>query len=103
MRIFLLIVSATAAVAQAGCKSTEERRAAIELERDQQCRSYGAQPGTEIYVNCRLQLEQIAVAQTQAAAIQSANARATQQQIQNAFTRNRPVTCSTFGNTTTCN
>ncbi|MBR1170556.1 hypothetical protein [Bradyrhizobium liaoningense] len=47
--LFLLLLS--------GCMSKEERMAAANAKDDQQCLSYGAQKGTDAYVNCRAQLE----------------------------------------------
>ena len=38
----------------AGCVTTEDRMVAA----DRQCRSYGAQPGSQAYVQCRLQIDQ---------------------------------------------
>jgi len=35
-----------------------EERSIKESADDQKCRSYGAKPGTDTYVNCRAQLEQ---------------------------------------------
>lgn len=40
-----------------GCMSKEERMAAANAKDDQHCLSYGAQKGTDAYVNCRAQLE----------------------------------------------
>jgi hypothetical protein len=37
-----------------GCQTTEERLAAD----DKQCQTYGVQPGSPGYVQCRLQLDQ---------------------------------------------
>lgn len=40
-----------------GCLGEEERIAAANAKDDQQCLAYGAQKGTDAYVNCRAQLE----------------------------------------------
>lgn len=48
---FLLLLLLT------GCLGEEERIAAANAKDDQQCLSYGAQKGTDAYVNCRAQLE----------------------------------------------
>ncbi len=37
----------------AGCQTTEERIAAD----DSQCRSYGVQPGSQAYVQCRMNID----------------------------------------------
>jgi hypothetical protein len=50
------------ALALAGCESQTElnqRAAALEAQQDSTCRSWGAQPGTEAYTNCRVQLAQM--------------------------------------------
>nr|AWM07617.1 hypothetical protein CIT39_14965 [Bradyrhizobium symbiodeficiens] len=47
--LFLLLLT--------GCLGEEERLAAESAKDDQQCLSYGAQKGTDAYVNCRAQLE----------------------------------------------
>lgn len=47
-------------IALGGCVTAQERaqqaRAQFDAIDDQQCRSYGAQPGSDVYVNCRTQL-----------------------------------------------
>jgi hypothetical protein len=75
------------ALALAGCTSPQERarRAAImqaELDQadNQKCTSWGAKPGTDAYIKCRLELTTsrqhavatVAAAQTQARAIENA-------------------------------
>ncbi|RTE92753.1 hypothetical protein D6B98_14820 [Bradyrhizobium sp. LVM 105] len=47
--LFLLLLT--------GCLGEEERLAAENAKDDQQCLTYGAQKGTDAYVNCRAQLE----------------------------------------------
>lgn len=47
--VFLLLLT--------GCLGEEERLAAANAKDDQQCLSYGAQKGSDAYVNCRAQLE----------------------------------------------
>lgn len=49
-----------------GCMSTQERQAIREAEHDLKCREIGAQPGSDAYVNCRLQMLQMTAAQDQA-------------------------------------
>jgi hypothetical protein len=46
------------ALTLAGCVSAEERAAAISKSDDDQCRSYGAEPGTDRYTKCRMKLNQ---------------------------------------------
>jgi hypothetical protein len=60
-----------------GCVSAEKReaearaqRARIATEEDAQCRSYGAQPGTQPYFQCRLTLHQQRTALAAAAQMQ---------------------------------
>jgi hypothetical protein len=80
-----LLIICVGALTLSGCitaESSHERweqlQAQIATREDQQCRSYGAQAGSAVYVNCRSQL---------AAARMSAPG---------------PVTCTRLGNTTTC-
>ena len=42
------------ALALAGCASSEERKAKWAAEDDSTCQSYGAKPGTDAYVQCRM-------------------------------------------------
>lgn len=44
--------------ALASCASVEEQRAAQVAADDQQCRSYGAVPGTAAYIQCRTTKDQ---------------------------------------------
>lgn len=53
MRVGLVIV---AALALGGCKSAVERQAAKTAEADGFCAGIGARPGSDAYVQCRLQL-----------------------------------------------
>jgi hypothetical protein len=50
---------AAAALALAGCQTIEERRTQIASEDDAACRSYGARPGSAVYVQCRTNLSQV--------------------------------------------
>jgi hypothetical protein len=50
---------AAAALTLAGCQTIEERRAQIASEDDAACRSYGARPGSAVYVQCRTDLRQM--------------------------------------------
>jgi outer membrane biogenesis lipoprotein LolB len=58
MRIVLVVVALTAL---AGCADQAQQRqqaqaqaAAIAANEDTQCRSYGAQPGSPAYIQCRM-------------------------------------------------
>lgn len=42
----------------AGCQ-TAEMKAAEQAANDQTCQSYGAKPGADVYIQCRLQMEQM--------------------------------------------
>ena len=42
----------------AGCQ-TAEMKAAEQAANDQTCRSFGARPGSDIYIQCRLQMSQM--------------------------------------------
>ena len=97
-----------------GCVSGEERAqraaqqaAATEAARDTKCRSFGAQPGTPAYVDCRLRLEQMASNETAAAHAASAAAGARLQRAGMEMMMGRPtVNCTStpFGTSvqTTC-
>jgi hypothetical protein len=50
-----ILVALTVAAMLCGCANSPEQIAAAQ---DEKCRSFGAQPGTQPYLNCRLQLEQ---------------------------------------------
>jgi len=60
---------AAAASILAGCASEAERAARWAAVDDAKCKSYGAQPGTPAYVQCRAQLD---AARTQAIATAAA-------------------------------
>jgi hypothetical protein len=56
-----LLLAGCAALALSGCVTPEERaelRAQAKVADDAECRSYGAQVGTDTYVACRLIKEQ---------------------------------------------
>lgn len=72
-------------LALASCMTREERIAAQEAKDDRQCMSYGAQKGSDAYVNCRTGLS---AARTNADAI---------------ATNSGPVVCNRVGNSTICN
>jgi hypothetical protein len=42
----------------AGCQ-TAEMKAAEQAANDQTCQSYGAKPGSDIYIQCRLQMDSL--------------------------------------------
>lgn len=54
MRFSLLAISTTLLLG--GCLSPAEREAAMDAHDNGRCVSFGAQPGTEAYTNCRMQL-----------------------------------------------
>jgi len=56
MRHFLL--AAAVAGICSGCMSTEERNARIAASDQDACVSYGAQPGTQEYFQCRMAKDQ---------------------------------------------
>ena len=64
----------------AGCMTSEQRAAAD----DSYCRSIGAQPGTPVYVECRLRRDEVAQANRRAAALAG------------------PTSCVAFGNSVQC-
>ena len=55
-RLLPTVVLSVFAIMLAGCMSPEERLAAQNARDDQQCLSYGAQKGSDVYVSCRTQL-----------------------------------------------
>jgi hypothetical protein len=65
-RLLPTVVLSVFAIMLAGCMSPEERLAAQNARNDQQCLSYGAQKGSDVYVSCRTQLS---TARTTASAI----------------------------------
>jgi outer membrane biogenesis lipoprotein LolB len=75
------VVAALGVLFLVGCASQEQIRArqaaaqaAAEAKEDQTCRSYGAQPGTQAYFQCRMTLNQ---QKATAEAIAEANRQAT--------------------------
>lgn len=54
--LLFAVLAITACVA--GCRSTSERIALQEAEDVANCKSFGASPGTDAMVNCRLALRQ---------------------------------------------
>lgn len=84
-----LAMTLAGALVLTGCGSGKSLEARLEEEKHLKCLELGAKPGTDIYIQCRLQLMQIEAAQNQAGAAQSANALAVQRSIQQNFTRPR--------------
>ena len=76
VRYFALLILSVLATA---CQTPEE----IAADDDSQCRSYGAKPGSDAYVNCRVAQQKIRSDENIASA--SGN-----------------TTCTTFGNTVSC-
>jgi hypothetical protein len=52
----LLLVLTTASLC--GCVTAEERNAQISASDDDTCQSYGAQPGSQAYFQCRMAKDQ---------------------------------------------
>jgi|GraSoiStandDraft_17_1057272.scaffolds.fasta_scaffold804495_1 hypothetical protein len=82
-----LVLLAVLALAWGGCQTAQAARAQAD---DRECQGMGYKPlGTEMYLQCRQILQQ----RTQAQATK----------VQRALDNlSRPVTCTTFGDTTTC-
>ena len=57
LRVWLAVF---AGLALAGCQDREALRAQAEASHDATCKSLGALPGSDAYVNCRVQLMQVA-------------------------------------------
>ncbi|MCJ2085502.1 hypothetical protein MKK88_05770 [Methylobacterium sp. E-005] len=93
-----IVIVAAALLALTGCKSTEQRAA----EADDFCRSIGARPGSDAYVQCRL-------AQQQRQDAERARKRAAINEglddVQRSVSGNRPVNCTStrLGNTVNTN
>ena len=103
-----LLLSWLAGCALVGCMSPEERaaraaayQAQLEVQEDAQCRSYGAEPGSQTYVQCRMLLQQQAAqaeAQRRAAIMQMLINRPQIQPVQlqtPALPSNQSVNCTT--------
>jgi hypothetical protein len=99
MRYFLVILLATPLLA--GCfRSSEEVRAELAAKDDQECRSYGAQPGSPAYVQCRATR---ASAHETADAMEAAAPRPGPAPIpQASYPPPPPVRCVTTGRFTNC-
>jgi hypothetical protein len=61
-------IALLALVALSGCKTTEQLNADLAANDDATCRGYGAKPGTDIYVQCRMGQDGTRAAQVAAAA-----------------------------------
>jgi hypothetical protein len=57
IKMFRVLFLAAAAVAVAGCARSESAAEAAFRADDAKCKSYGADPGTEAYVDCRLAID----------------------------------------------
>jgi hypothetical protein len=55
--MFRMLFLAAAAVALAGCARAESGAEAAFRADDAKCKSYGVEPGTDAYVDCRLALD----------------------------------------------
>ena len=62
MRTVRLLALLLLAVPLVGCQTDQERMAEFKVRNealdDQTCRGYGAKPGTDIYIQCRMQRQQ---------------------------------------------
>jgi hypothetical protein len=62
MRTARLLVLLLLAVPLVGCQTNQERMAEFKARNDtlddQTCRGYGAKPGSDIYIQCRMQRQQ---------------------------------------------
>lgn len=93
-------------LALSGCISPErqaEMKAAADARNDATCRGYGARPGSDAYVNCRLTIDQANEAQSRRASAESG--RQLQAIGQQMMTGQPSVRCTsnTFGTQTTTN
>ncbi len=93
-------------LALSGCISPEQQaamKAEIDARNDATCRGYGARPGSDAYVNCRLTIDQnVAAENARVSAESGAKLRAIGQQM---MTGQPSVRCTsnTFGTQTTTN
>jgi hypothetical protein len=55
--MFRVLFLAAAAVALAGCARSESTAEAVFRADDAKCKSYGADPGSDAYVQCRLAID----------------------------------------------
>jgi hypothetical protein len=55
--MFRVVFLAAAAVALAGCARSESAAEAAFRADDAKCKSYGLEPGTDVYVDCRLAMD----------------------------------------------
>lgn len=53
-----LAMAAILCVLLSGCMTAAEREAAIERRDDDACQSYGAEPGSQAYFQCRMMKDQ---------------------------------------------
>ena len=74
----MCVVCFVAGLALSGCRSAAQ----IQDEQAAKCRSFGANPGTQVYVDCMLRLEEIDAADRRV--------------------DYAPRTCQKFGNTASC-
>ena len=62
MRVFVALSALVLVVPLVGCLTDQERiaefKARNEVLDDQTCKGYGAKPGTDIYIQCRMQRQQ---------------------------------------------
>lgn len=56
--MYRFLIIASLSLLCSGCLTTEEQAAQIAAADDASCQSYGAKPGTDIYIQCRMQKDQ---------------------------------------------
>lgn len=78
-----------AALLLSGCAIKEHMQQRNAARDDATCQGYGALPGTEAYMNCRIQLD--------------ASRRAAAAAYMGGVIQNRPKVCNQVGSTTVCN
>jgi hypothetical protein len=67
----IAIIAALGAFALSGCVTAQEMEARVAAKDDGDCRSYGAAPGTDGYLQCRMAIRQQHVEEYAAAAARS--------------------------------
>ena len=81
MKWTITVAALGAAIALSGCM-TAEQRASLD---DQTCRGYGAKPGSDVYVQCRMAQDQTRAAEAMAGAQSRMAAQQAQANIANAM------------------
>jgi hypothetical protein len=104
MKTILVACLALLCLPLAGCLTAQERQQQMTAQDDQKCRSFGATPGSDIYVKCRMNLNDNREANQRAAMDDLANSIHQQPYIVPPMAPPNPtITCLRTGNLTTCN